>query len=78
MITKVKGYGAWERVDPAPGYPSCTGPCQQGRFPCGTPEACRVLHEPGPEDGLGLGVFKWALYALAAWAIIITAWLVLT
>lgn len=26
-------------------YPSCSGPCNQGRAPCNTPQACE-LHEP--------------------------------
>lgn len=27
-------------------FPACTGPCQQGKYTCATPDACHVWIEP--------------------------------
>ena len=36
--------GAWADSEPMVymTYPSCSGPCEQGRFACPTPAACEV------------------------------------
>lgn len=51
MITKIKGYGAWEWVDT---MPHCTNDCAQGAKPCPTPVACRVLRDDPLEPARGI------------------------
>lgn len=45
----------------------CNGPCQQGRLPCPTPAACRVVAEMDHDDGIGcIAGLMTAIGALAA------------
>lgn len=100
MITKAKGYGAWQRqeavdsvsAEPAEfsrllaylhrtaAAPSCTGPCDQGRRPCPSPVACRVMHDDEHEsadaandDGLDAARGIVAAVAISAAIIGVTA-----
>jgi hypothetical protein len=34
--------------------PHCNGPCNQGRNPCPTPEACEMHHADNQLEALGL------------------------
>lgn len=52
--------------------PGCTGPCQQGRLPCPTPDACQVeepnfySREHWREMGFDLGVVILVVMAVVA------------
>ena len=65
MVTKNKGYGAWEYVDT---MPSCTNDCQQGRKPCPTPVACRVLLDTQDPLAPARGAVIGTLLGAAIWA----------
>jgi hypothetical protein len=40
-------------------FAACSGPCEQGRKPCPSPEACQVSG-----DDLGASVWFWAVLAI--------------
>lgn len=46
---------------------ACSGPCNQGRSKCLTPEACQIAED---YEGDALGVFRVIGWCLAAWAVI--------
>lgn len=62
----------WEDTYPVAGYDRradelvqrvCTGPCQQGRLPCPTPQACE---QPAPASGARVGVLLVLVSAVIA------------
>ena len=46
---------------------ACSGPCNQGRSKCLTPEACQIAEDYEVD---ALGVFRVIGWCLAAWAVI--------
>ena len=55
--------------------PSCTGPCDQGRKPCPTPDACRITDEEWRRDfAPAIGLLLVA--ASAVFTILAVVWLI--
>ena len=50
----------------------CHGPCQQGRLPCPTPDACE-LQEPVGDNGLELLGMATIAVALLALSVVLVA-----
>ena len=44
---------------------ACTGPCNQGRITCPTPDACEHSEEID-----GIGIVRSVIYGLVAWFIV--------
>lgn len=53
-------------------YSGCSGPCEGGKRPCTTPEACERADEARPAPRAGDMVFV-AVVCLASWAAIVFA-----